>query len=253
MIDTHTHIYLNDFAQDRNEMIKRANDEGVMAFLLPAIDSETFDAIIDLEKLYPQQCYAMTGLHPCSVKQNFEEELHFVQNNLQQRKFTAVGEIGLDFYWDRTFEKEQFIAFERQMQWAIDYNLPISIHTRNAMGETIEAVKPFAKKGLRGVFHCFGGSYEIAKEIMKMNFLMGIGGVVTYKKAGLNEVLDKVPLEYLVLETDAPYLTPVPFRGKRNEPAYLKHVVEKIAEIKHCSADEAKSITTENAKRMFAM
>jgi TatD DNase family protein len=251
LIDTHTHIYLNDFKDSIEKVIKRANAVGVEQFYLPAIDSETFAQVIDLEKRFPMQCFAMAGLHPCSVKENYKEELTFVEKNLQQRKFVAIGEIGLDFYWDRTFEKQQYLAFEQQMQWALDYNIPISIHTRNAMGETIEAVKPFAKKGLRGIFHCFGGSIESANEIIKMGFYLGIGGVVTYKKAGLAETLAHIGLEYLVLETDAPYLTPLPFRGKQNEPSYLQYVVEKIAEIKNYSIQEVEEITSKNARKVF--
>jgi TatD DNase family protein len=251
IVDTHAHIYLNEFEKDIDEVLENAKKIGVEKFYLPAIDSETFPQILQLESKYPNQCFAMTGLHPCSVKENFEEELSFVSNNLKERKFCAIGEIGLDFYWDRTFEKQQFIAFEKQMQWAIDYNVPISIHTRNAMGETIEAVKPFAKKGLKGIFHCFGGSYESAIEIIKMGFYLGIGGVVTYKNAGLAEVLEKIDLEHLVLETDAPYLTPVPFRGKRNEPVYLKNIIDKIAAIKNVSTQQVEDITTQNANLIF--
>lgn len=251
IIDTHTHIYLNDFKDCLEEVIVRANAIGVNAFYLPAIDSETFEDIVALEKKYPSQCFAMTGLHPCSVKENYNSELNFVKTQLEARKFVAIGEIGLDFYWDRTFEKEQCEAFTMQMQWALDYDLPISIHTRNAMGETIEAVKPFAKKGLTGIFHCFGGSVESANEIIKMGFYLGIGGVVTYKKSGLAETLEHVDLNHLVLETDAPYLTPVPYRGKQNEPSYLKYVVQKIAEIKNTSIENVAKITTANANKIY--
>jgi TatD DNase family protein len=252
IIDTHTHIYLKEFDTDRAATLQRAKDAGVEKLYLPAIDSETFPALLAVEKDYPQQCFAMTGLHPCSVKEHYEAELQFVKAQLEQRKFVAIGEIGLDFYWDRLFEKEQYIAFKQQMQWALDYNVPISIHTRNAMGETIETVKPFAKKGLRGIFHCFGGSYESAKEITKMGFYLGIGGVVTYKKAGLAEVLAHIDLQHLVLETDAPYLTPVPFRGKRNEPSYLQYVIAKIAEVKKMNVEEVSAITSANAEQVFS-
>ena len=190
-------------------------------FYLPAIDSESIPAMLQMEADFPEQCIAMMGLHPCNVKANWQEELAIVKDWLGKRKFAAVGEIGLDFYWDKTFETQQYQAFETQMQWALDDNLPINIHTRNAMQETINRVKPFAEKGLKGIFHCFGGSYETAKQIIAMDFSLGIGGVLTYKNAGLPEVLKKVPLEYIVLETDAPYLTPVPFRGKRNESSYF--------------------------------
>jgi TatD DNase family protein len=251
MIDTHTHIYLKDFKECIETIIQNANKEGVTKFYLPAIDSETFQDVLDLEFNFPTQCFAMAGLHPCSVKENYQDELDFVKNNLTERKFVAIGEIGLDFYWDRTFEKEQYAAFETQMQWALDYKVPISIHTRNAMGETIEAVKPFAKKGLRGIFHCFGGSVESAKEIIKMGFYLGIGGVVTYKNAGLSETLEQIDIQHIVLETDAPYLTPMPYRGKRNEPSYLKYIVEKIAAIKKVALNEVLEITTKNAVSVF--
>jgi TatD DNase family protein len=251
IIDTHTHLYLDAFDPDREKVMQRAMEAGVERFYLPAIDSETFPALLSLEARYPGSCFAMTGLHPCSVKQNFGEELEFVLKNLLERKFAAIGEIGLDFYWDKSFEKEQYLAFEQQMEWALRFQLPISIHTRNAMGETIEAVKPFARKGLKGVFHCFSGSLESANEITKMGFLLGIGGVVTYKNAGLGTVLEKTDLSCLVLETDAPFLTPIPFRGKRNEPAYLKYIVDKIALIKNCTAGEVILQTTKNAGFIF--
>jgi TatD DNase family protein len=251
IIDTHTHIYLNDFEDTIDTVIRRANDVGVHKFYLPAIDSDTFESVLQLEKKYPTQCFAMAGLHPCSVKENYKEELAFVFNNLEKRKFVAIGEIGLDYYWDKSFAVQQMEAFTQQMQWAIDYNIPISIHTRNAMGETIEAVKPFAAKGLRGIFHCFGGSIETAKEIIKLGFYMGIGGVVTYKNAGLSEVLTQIDLQHLVLETDAPYLTPLPFRGKQNEPSYLQYIIDKIAMVKNCSKEEVAQITTENAIKIF--
>jgi TatD DNase family protein len=192
------------------------------------------------------------GLHPCSVKEDYQKELAIVEAWMRQRDFVAIGEIGLDFYWDKTFVKEQHIAFEQQMQWALDKSLPIVIHTRNAMQETINAVQPFAKKGLKGIFHCFSGSYESAQQIIKMGFYLGIGGVLTYKNAGLPEALEKIGLEWMVLETDAPYLTPVPFRGKRNEPAYLEHVVKKLAETKAVSVQDVAAITTANAQKIFS-
>jgi TatD DNase family protein len=204
-----------------------------------------------LEERFPGVCIAMMGLHPCYVKANVAEELALVKEWLGKRKFAAVGEIGLDFYWDKTFEKEQYAAFDQQMQWALDMNLPIVIHTRNAMQETINRVKPFAALGLKGIFHCFSGSVESARQIINMDFHLGIGGVVTYKNAGLPEVLAEVPLDRLVLETDAPYLSPVPYRGKRNESGYLTYVVSKLSDIKQVSEEEIARITTENAARIF--
>jgi TatD DNase family protein len=209
--------------------------------------------MLALETKFPGICIAMMGLHPCYVKANVKEELAHVKSWLDIRDFVAVGEIGLDFYWDKTFEKEQYEAFDLQMQWALDLNRPIVIHTRNAMQETINRVKPFAKKGLKGIFHCFSGSVESARQIIDLGFHLGIGGVLTYKKAGLPEVLEEIPLEWLVLETDAPYLTPVPFRGKRNESSYLVHVLDKLSEVKRLPRAEIAQITTANAEKIFGL
>ncbi len=251
LIDSHCHLYASEFDADRTLMIERAQHIGIQEFYLPGIDSEAIDGMLNLEKQYPNICFPMMGLHPCYVKDNYLQELNIVENWLKQRKFVAIGEIGLDFYWDKTFATQQQEAFEQQMQWALDYRLPIVIHTREAMQATIDAVKPFAKKGLKGIFHCFSGSYESAKEIIGMNFLLGIGGVVTYKNAGLSEVVGKLDLKHLVLETDAPYLSPVPFRGKRNESSYLEFVLKKIAEVKQITIEEVATITTQNAKELF--
>ncbi len=251
LIDTHCHLYAEEFEGDIAEVIKRAKYEGVNKFYLPAIDSSCLEGMLDLEKKFPNECIAMMGLHPCYVKENYMDELEIVKTQLAARHFVAVGEIGLDYYWDKTFEEQQQEAFELQMQWALEYQLPIVIHTRNAMQETINLVKPFAAKGLTGIFHCFSGSYESAKQIVEMGFLLGIGGVLTYKNAGLPQALENIGIEHLVLETDAPYLTPIPFRGKRNESSYLKYIVEKLAEVKNVSVEEIARITTENAERVF--
>jgi TatD DNase family protein len=251
LIDTHTHLYSEEFAQDIDNVMDRAIKAGVIKFYLPAIDSTATEAMMALEEKYPGHCIAMMGLHPCYVKENVKEELALVQSWLGKRKFVAVGEIGLDFYWDKTFAIAQYEAFDLQMQWALDLQIPIVIHTRNAMQETINRVKPFADKGLRGIFHCFSGSAESAQQIIKMGFHLGIGGVVTYKNAGLPEVLTEIPLEKLVLETDAPYLSPVPYRGKRNESSYLSYVVAKLSDIYQISEEEIARITTENAERIF--
>ena len=249
--DTHCHIYLPAFENDLPAVIQRAENEGVTKLFLPAIDSSETDRMLAVEARYPGTCFAMMGLHPCHVQQNYREELDMVAQWLEQRPFAAVGEIGLDFYWDKTYTQEQYDAFKTQMQWALDKQLNIVIHTRNALPEAIETVAPFAAKGLRGIFHCFGGTTEEARAITAMGFHLGIGGVVTYKNSGLSEVLPHIPLEYIVLETDAPYLTPVPFRGKRNESSYLKYVVAKLAEIKNCSPEEIARVTTENAMQIF--
>ena len=251
IIDTHCHLYSEEFKADIDAVIERAQAYGVAKFYLPAIDSEVIADMLALEARYPGICIPMMGLHPCYVKENYKQELAIAEEWLQKRPFPAIGEIGLDFYWDKTFVKEQHEAFTVQMQWAQDRNLPIVIHARNAMQETIEAVKPFAAKGLRGIFHCFSGSYESAQQIVNMGFYLGIGGVITYKNAGLPAALENIGLEYLVLETDAPYLTPVPFRGKRNESGYLQYVVEKMAEVKKVSVEEVAAITTANAFQIF--
>lgn len=251
LIDTHCHLYSEEFEGDIDAVISRAKAEGVTKFFLPAIDSSSMEAMLLLEEKYPNECIAMMGLHPCYVKENYKEELAIVEAQLAARSFAAVGEIGLDFYWDKTFTAQQHEAFEQQMQWALDKQLPIVIHTRNAMQETLEMVKPFAAKGLKGIFHCFSGSYESAKQIVDMDFLLGIGGVITYKNAGLPEALENIPVEYLVLETDAPYLTPVPFRGKRNESSYLRYILEKLADVKKLSILELAAITSANAEKLF--
>ena len=249
--DTHSHIYLDGFAADQAEMLLRAEKEGVRKILMPAIDSQTHEQMLTLEKLNPAQCFAMMGLHPCSVKENFREELAIVKNYMADRNFKAVGEIGLDFYWDKTFVNEQIEAFQQQIKWALDSNLPIVIHSRESIDQCIEVVRQQQNGKLKGVFHCFSGNAEQANEITGLGFYLGIGGVLTYKKSGLDKVLEQVDIKHIVLETDAPYLTPVPFRGKRNEPAYIKYVAEKLAEVKNISLEEVAAITTANAEVLF--
>lgn len=251
LIDTHCHLYSDEFSDDIAAVISRAAAAGVQQFYLPAIDSTAHKSMLQLEEIFPGKCIAMMGLHPCYVKSNYADELKMVEDWLAKRKFTAVGEIGLDFYWDKTFVNEQYIAFRKQIEWALHYKLPIVIHTRNAMPEAIAVVKEYAGKGLTGIFHCFGGTYEEAASIIDMGFYLGIGGVVTYKNTTLATVLGKIDIKHIVLETDAPYLTPVPFRGKRNESSYLKYVAEKIAAIKNRSTDEIAAATTANAKNIF--
>ena len=251
-IDTHTHLYLPEFAGDIEVVIQRAVNEGVTKFYLPSIDRETGINLLELEAKFPGKCFAMMGLHPCSVKDNYEDQLHWVEQWLGKRQFAAVGEIGLDLYWDKTFIKEQSIAFKRQIQWALQYNRPVVIHSRNALDECIEIVKEQQNGNLRGIFHCFSGTYEQALEITNAGLYLGIGGVITYKNAGLAEVISKISPEHMVLETDAPYLAPVPFRGKRNESSYLKYVVEKLALITNRSPEEVGKITTRNAENIFS-
>ncbi len=251
LIDTHTHLYAEELKHDIHEVIARAKTMGVEKFYLPAIDSTVIPDMLQLEQDYPGICIPMMGLHPCYVKENVAQELAIVREWLDKRPFVAVGEIGLDFYWDKTFVEEQHKAFSIQMDWALEKQYPIVIHTRNAMQETINMVKPYAARGLQGIFHCFSGSYESARQIVDMGFYLGIGGVLTYKNAGLPEALGKIGLEHLVLETDSPYLSPVPFRGKRNESGYLRYIAEKMAEVKQTSLEEIARVTTLNAQKIF--
>ena len=253
IIDTHCHLYLDEFKNDIPEVIKRAEDEGISKFYLPGIDSSEIENMLLLETKFPGKCIAMMGLHPCHVKENYLEELAVVKEWLAKRKFAAVGEIGLDFYWDKNFVMQQYEAFRLQIELSLQYDLPIVIHTRNAIRETIDVVKEFVPRGARGIFHCFGGSVENAKEIINAGFYLGIGGVLTYKKSGLAEVLEEVDLKHIVLETDSPYLTPVPFRGKRNESSYLKYVVEKLADVKKVSVEEVAAVTSANAEKIFGL
>lgn len=251
IIDTHTHLYLNEFEDDIDEVMKRAADEGVEKFYLPAIDSSETENLLKLEQKFPGKCFAMMGLHPCSVKDDYEHELDLVYSFLQKRKFAAVGEIGLDFYWDKSFATQQYKAFHRQIEWALEFILPVVLHTREAVQQSIDVIKEYKGKGLRGIFHCFSGTLQQALDIIDAGFYLGIGGVVTYKNAGLAEVVKEIDLKHIVLETDSPYLTPVPLRGKRNESSYLKYVIAKIAEVKNISVDEVVDITTKNAEVIF--
>lgn len=248
IIDTHTHIYLPEFSADMEGMLARAAAAGVGQMLLPAIDSSTHEAMLAVSARYPQ-CLPMMGLHPCSVNQDFGKELETIATYLQQQSFVAVGEIGLDFYWDKTYVEQQYEAFHQQITMAQAAGLPIVIHSRNATDECIEVVQQYP--GTKGVFHCFSGNAAQAEQILAMGMYLGIGGVVSFKNSGLDKVVAAVGLDGMVLETDAPYLAPVPFRGKRNEPAYLEHVVAKLAEITGKAADDICRITSENAQRLF--
>lgn len=251
MIDTHCHLYVREFETDLDEVITRAVKSGVDKFYLPAIDSNTTAAMLSLEARFPGLCFAMMGLHPCSVRENYKDELLKAEELMANRRFAAIGECGLDFYWDKTFVREQYMALEHQAELALRYGLPVVLHTRHAMQETIDVVKKYTSKGLKGIFHCFGGTLNEAKQIIDAGFYMGIGGVVTYRKSGLAEVLSEIDLKHIVLETDAPYLAPVPFRGKRNESSYLKYILEKVAEIKNLPVEEVAAITTKNAELIF--
>ena len=251
LIDTHCHLYSKEFDKDRDAMLQRAEAEGVEAFYLPMVDSGSRAALLDLEAKYPGRCIGMTGLHPTSVKENYVAELRLVEEDLARRSWAAVGEIGLDFYWDRTFECQQYEAFHLQIDWAVKYRLPIVIHSRESMKESIGVVREHRAAGVGGVFHCFGAGADEALAIIDLGFYLGIGGVLTYKNSTLPDVLREVPLSSIVLETDAPYLAPVPFRGKRNEPAYLRYVVERLAEVKGISVEDVAAVTTANAQKIF--
>ena len=251
MIDTHCHLYVQEFETDIEQVIEKAQEVGVQKFYLPAIDSNTHGDMIALAERFPGKCFAMMGLHPCSVTAEYEKELEIIEAYLSSGLFAAIGETGLDFYWDQTFKAEQYKALERQVDLALRYKLPLVLHTRNALQETIDIMKEYSSTGLKGIFHCFGGTLEEAQQVIKCNFLLGIGGVVTYKNAGLDKVLPHIEMQHLVLETDAPYLAPVPYRGKRNESSYLREIAYKIAEIKNIPAEEVMKITTKNAERLF--
>jgi TatD DNase family protein len=250
LIDTHAHIYLPEFDDDRETIIAAARDLGVSKILLPAIDHRTHEAMLQAEKAF-QGCAAMMGLHPCSVTDEYQKELAVVEDWLARRPFIAVGEIGLDFYWDKTFTEQQYAAFHHQIGLALRYNIPIVIHSRNAIDECIGVVKEYP--GLRGVFHCFSGDLRQAEEVLSTGFYLGIGGVVTFKNSGLDKVVEKIGLERVILETDAPYLAPVPYRGKRNQPAYTSLVAEKVATLTALPLEKVAELTTENANNLFAL
>lgn len=252
LIDTHCHLYLEEFRSDLPELMLRADGEGVTKIYLPGLDSQHAQSVVELEALYPGRCFAMAGLHPCYVKENYVAELQAVEESLAARSFAAVGEIGLDYYWDRNFDEYQQIAFVRQIGMAKEHGLPVVIHSRSSMDECIRIVEQEGGNSLTGIFHCFSGTLQQADQIIDCGMLLGIGGVVTYKNAGLAEVVAELPLEHLVLETDAPYLTPVPFRGKRNESSYLTYIAARIATLKNIPVEEVARITTENANRVFA-
>lgn len=251
LIDTHTHLYVEEFRTDIDSVVERAVNEGVEKFYLPAIDSLENANLLELEKRFSGKMYAMAGLHPCSVKENYKDEIKQIEHQLSKREFAAIGETGLDFYWDATYKKQQYESLHIHAQWAIKHKIPLVLHTRNSMQETIDVVKQYKEKNLFGIFHCFGGSLQNAKNIIELGFLLGIGGVITFKNSGLAGVVKEIDLKYLVLETDSPYLAPVPLRGKRNESSYLKYIVQKLAEIKNLSVEEVASETTNNAEYVF--
>ena len=250
MIDTHSHIYGPEFDDDRAEVLQRARLAGVDKVLLPNINEESIARMLQVAKEYPDMCYPMMGLHPEDVKEDWAQVLERMEMLLDG--MIAVGEVGLDFYWDTTFRKEQIEAFERQICWAVERNLPLVIHMRKAEQELLEVMERHKSDGLRGVFHCFGGSKETASRMLKHEgFVLGIGGVVTFKNSRLAETLRHVPLDRIVLETDAPYLAPVPYRGKRNEPSYVAHVARFLSDIYNVSEEEVNDVTNLAVKRVF--
>lgn len=257
-IDTHTHIYLENFDNDRDEIITEALDLGFHALLLPNIDVESLSLIKSVCEKYPTICMPMVGLHPCDVKEDFRDKLDILKNIFKNRQtyFTkneivAIGEIGLDYYWDKSYIEEQKFAFRTQIEWALSDKLPIVIHTREAIDEAIDIVREYIDDGLKGVFHCFSGDEHQAHAIVNMGFMLGIGGVLTYKKSTLVEAISNIPLESIILETDAPFLPPVPFRGKRNEPKFMLEVAIKLAELRNENLSTIAAITTANAKELF--
>ena len=253
LTDTHTHLYSDAFAEDRKEMMQRAIDAGLSRFFIPAIDSDYTEAMYALERDYPDRVFLMMGLHPTSVKENYEEELAKVEAQLAQRTFYAVGEIGVDLYWDKSTLAIQQDAFRRQIQLAKKYKLPIVIHCRDAFEEVFEVLETERDDALFGIFHCFTGTKEQALRAIGFQMKLGIGGVVTFKNGKIDQFLSEIDLRHIVLETDAPYLSPVPYRGKRNESSYLKFVAAKVAEIYQITVDEVATVTTQNSKEIFGV
>jgi len=250
-IDTHAHIYSDEFKADITDMLHRCEEQGIGKIFMPNVDHASIDKMLEVEHRWPQQCYAMMGLHPCSVKRDFERELYIVEGWLSKRKFSAVGEIGTDLYWDKTFWGQQQEALTIQINWAKKYQLPIVLHCRESLDETIEIVTNLQDGNLKGIFHCFSGSKEQAEKIFKLGFCIGLGGTVTFKNGGLDKVLPEITLENVVLETDSPYLAPVPHRGKRNEPAYIPLIASRIAVLTNRSVEDVQKITSQNAMNLF--
>lgn len=253
LTDTHTHLYSEEFSEDRDEMIQRALAVGVKRFFIPAIDSSYVPSMYELEANYPENVFLMCGLHPTYTKENYLEELAFVERQLQERKFYAIGEIGIDLYWDKTFLKEQQEAFRRQIGWAKQYKLPIVIHCREAFDEVFEILEEQKSNDLFGIFHCFTGDFGQAQRAISLNMKLGIGGVVTFKNGKIDQYLNQIDLKHIVLETDSPYLAPIPFRGKRNESAYVVNVAQKLADLYGKSVEEIAEITTQNSKEVFGI
>jgi TatD DNase family protein len=250
-IDTHCHLYVREFDHDREEMINRAIKAGVNQMYLPNIDADTVADMWDLVRKFPDNCHPMLGLHPTSVKENYSDVLDQMEADLTNRKYAGIGETGTDLYWDTTYRKEQEAAFHRQIEWAIQYDLPVIIHSRSSLELSIDIVREHQQGRLRGIFHCFSGEPSHVEEIQELGFKVGIGGVVTFKKSGLDTLLPVIPRELIVLETDSPFLAPVPYRGKRNESAWIPLIAAKVAEVLQISLNELSDLTRQNAEEVF--
>ncbi|MBD2715189.1 TatD family hydrolase [Microvirga sp. STR05] len=253
LTDSHAHVYSEQFKTDRDDMLNRAYEAGVRTIVMPNIDHESIDVMLETEAHFPQQCHAMMGLHPCHVTKNFEKELYEVEDWLSKRPFAAVGECGIDLYWDKTTLGWQQEALRVQIGLAKKHQLPLVLHTRDAFRETTELVEAGQDGTLRGVYHCFSGTRAEAEEAIRLGFMLGIGGVATFKNGGLDKVLPGLALEHLMLETDCPYLAPVPYRGKRNEPAYLPFIARRVAELLGKDVEEVVEATTQNAQKLFSL
>lgn len=253
LTDTHTHIYYEIDLDKRQQLMKRCFDNQISRLFLPNVNSHSVKMVMDLAKEYPQNCFPMLGLHPCDVKENYLEELALIKEQIAQNKIYAIGEIGLDLYWDKEYLKQQQNAFREQIQWAKELSLPIVIHCREAFDEVFEILEDLRDEKLRGIFHCFTGDLDQAHQAIDLGFYLGIGGVVTYKKSGLDQVVKNIDLKHIVLETDAPYLAPIPYRGKPNESSYLVHIAEKVADLHEISIDTLAEITTSNSMKIFGV
>jgi TatD DNase family protein len=253
MIDTHAHIYAKEFDADRSDVIRRALEQGLSHILMPNINLESLPLMLETEQAYPGLCRSMLGLHPCYVNADVQQTLDTLYQWFDRHPFIAVGEIGIDLYWDKTYQKEQVLAFNTQVGWAKERNLPIVIHTRNSINETLALLSPLQDGSLSGVFHCFGDGLEQAGAITDLGFKLGLGGVSTFKNGGMDKVIPSLDMADIILETDCPYLAPVPHRGKRNEPAYTSLVARRIAELKGLSLSEVDEITSNNARQLFRL
>ena len=251
IIETHIHLYSEEYKLDRNILIQQAIDSGVEAFYMPNIDAHSIEPMYAVENDFPAHCFAMMGLHPCYVKEDYKEQLDIIEKELKRRRFVAIGEVGIDLHWDKNFLTQQQEALAIQAEWALTYKLPIVIHSREANAESLEVLIPFMKRGLRGVFHCFSGSMAEVTLLKSYGWMIGIGGVVTYKKAGLDALIEEIGIGQVVLETDGPYLAPVPYRGKRNEPIFIHEVAQKIGDVLHMSKEAVIEQTTMNSRLLF--